>query len=312
MAAATKQQVMKARTLVEVELVAEGFGFPEGPVVLPDGTVLVLDILTGHVIRVATDGTTSVAADVGGGPNGAAIGPDGALYVCNNGGFTTGTRSEPCIQRVDLATGTSTVLYGESAGHTLVAPNDLVFDGTGNFWFTDLRGHAIYYASPDGTSLETAVTGISRPNGIGLSPDGSILYWAQTDTRQVLRRRVESPGVLAPSIGVGPAAMIRHGAVDWWSLLVGLPGCQELDSLAVDSSGAVCVGTLLEGGITEVPADGGLDNTTRWELPPALQDGLVTNIAFGGPDLTTAYLTCSQHGRLVRCRWHRSGLRLAF
>ena len=94
--------------------------------------------------------------------------------------------------------------------------------------------------------------------------------------------------------------------------MVGLPGCQEFDSLAVDSGGSVCVGTLIDGGITEVSPDGGLDAVVRWQLPDSLYDAMVTNIAFGGPDLTTAYLTCSAKGRLVRCTWPRAGLRLAY
>ena len=303
---------MQTRELANVELVTDGLGFPEGPVAMPDGSVLVVEIVRGHISRVEADGTKTLVADTGGGPNGAAIGPDGALYVCNNGGMLDGPRGQPGIQRVDLATGVSSYLYSESGGRPLVAPNDLVFDASGNFYFTDLRGDAIHYANPDGSSVRPVITGIPRPNGIGLSPTGDTLYWAQTQTRQVLRRGIEQPGVLTPSTGITTAAVIAHGLVDRWSLLVGLPGCWELDSLAVDSSGAVCVGTLIEGGITEVSPDGGLDNVTRWELPEEFADGLVTNIAFGGPDLTTAYLTCSARGRLVRCTWHRPGLRLGF
>ena len=303
---------MQTRQLIDVDVVTEDLGFPEGPVVCADGSVLVVEIIRGHITRVHTVGSKTVVADVGGGPNGAAVGPDGALYMCNNGGFGAGPRCEAGIQRVDLQTGESTLLYADSGGRPLVAPNDLVFDASGNFWFTDLRGDAIHYASPDGSSIRPAITRIRQPNGIGLSPDGTVLYWAQTETRQVLRRRVDAPGVLAPSVGIGTEPLARFGTIDAWTLLVGLPGCQELDSLAVDSAGAVCVGTLVEGGITEVAPSGGLDAVTRWELPAVLEDGLVTNIAFGGPDLTTAYLTCSLTGRLLRCSWHRPGLRLAF
>lgn len=71
----------------EPEVVAEGLQFPEGPVALPDGSVLVVEIARGTLSRVGPDGTVSVVAETGGGPNGAAIGPDGLCYVCNNGGF---------------------------------------------------------------------------------------------------------------------------------------------------------------------------------------------------------------------------------
>src|SRR5580704_8929079 len=68
-------------------IVTSGLKFPEGPIALPDGTVLVVEIEGTRLIRVAADGTKSTVATLGGGPNGAAIGPDGKCYVCNNGGF---------------------------------------------------------------------------------------------------------------------------------------------------------------------------------------------------------------------------------
>lgn len=104
--------------------VAEGLAFPEGPISLSDGSVLVVEIRAGRLTRIAPDGTKSIVAELGGGPNGAAIGPDGAVYVCNNGGLTftdAGGLAIPghaaadyrsgWIQRVDLATGAAAMLY---------------------------------------------------------------------------------------------------------------------------------------------------------------------------------------------------------
>lgn len=303
---------MQTRELVDVEVVAEGLAFPEGPVVMPDGAVVCCEILGGRLTRIAPDGARSVLAETGGGPNGAALGPDGALYVCNNGGFLADARVDPGIQRVDPATGKCTYLYKESGGHPLVAPNDLVFEETGNFWFTDFMGGAIHHAAPDGSAVRPVLTEITEPNGIGLSPDGRTLYWAQTNTRQVMRRRLSGPGQLIDTPRYDIRALMREEPVDPFALLVGLPGAMELDSLAVDSSGAVCVGTLIESGITEVAPQGGLDGTTLWKLPAALDDAAVTNIAFGGENLQTAYLTGSISGRLLRCTWPRPGLALAF
>ena len=70
----------------DVKILASGFGFPEGPVVMPDGAVTLTEIRNGRCSRVTPDGKTSVFSECGGGPNGLAIGPDGALYLCNNGG----------------------------------------------------------------------------------------------------------------------------------------------------------------------------------------------------------------------------------
>jgi gluconolactonase len=133
------------------------------------------------------------------------------------------------------------------------------------------------------------------PNGIGLSPDGGTLYWAETHTARVLRRTVTGPGrieVLPPLV---PGAC-----------LAGLPGLQLLDSLAVDGDGNVCVATLLNGGITVISPDGEI-----LEHVPT-DDPLTTNICFGGPDRRTAYVTLSGTGRVVSTPWPCPGLALSF
>lgn len=296
--------------LLGAEVVAEGLAFPEGPVWLGDGSVVFVEVTAGRLSRVDSGGHLDAVAHLGGGPNGAARGPDGAIYVCNNGGLTREDRSTPSIQRVELDSGRVDVLYTECDGRPLVAPNDLVFDTSGGFWFTDFGGGAIYYASPDGTSIIRVLTHLMSPNGIGLSPDESTLYWAQTHTRQVMRRKLRAPGQVVPSSGYGIQAVIRSGSVDPEALLVGLPGGQELDSLAIDSSGAICVGTLIESGITVVSPDG--TSVLTHTLPEHLADPAVTNLCFGGPDHRTAFVTASMTGRLISCRWPRRGLRLAF
>jgi gluconolactonase len=296
--------------LDDVEVLAEGLSFPEGPLVLSDGSVVVGEITGGRLTRIESDGTVSPVAEVGGGPNGVALGPDGALYVCNNGGFIPERRAAPSIQRVDLDTGQVDVLYRDCEGRPLVSPNDLVFDDSGAFWFTDFGGNSIYYARPDGSGISRAVKGASGPNGIGLSPAGDVLYWAQTLTRQVHRRHLSGPGEIVPSAQYTIVSLVQGQTVDPWTLVVGLPGAEELDSLAVEAGGAVCIGTVADSGITVVfPEDGSYQ---KYTLPEAVADAAVTNICFGGPDLSTAYITLSLTGRLVSCRWPRAGLRLAY
>jgi gluconolactonase len=200
-------------------------------------------------------------------------------------------------------------VYAECDGRALMSPNDLVFDSTGSFWFTDFGAGRINYAAADGSSITTAIKGAPTCNGIGLSPDESIVYWAQTTYRQVLRRRIQSPGVVVPGPGCDSRTMTFKGAIDPWVLLAGLPGMAEIDSLAVDSSGAVCVGTLVDSGITVISSDG---DVTKYDLPGEFAEPIVTNICFGGPDLCTAYITLALTGRVVSCRWPRPGLALAF
>jgi gluconolactonase len=300
---------MRKLPFEDVQVLATGLGFPEGPVVLPDGSVAVVEMRNGVVTQVSGGAATEIAY-VGGGPNGAALGPDGNLYICNNGGRSAKHMYHPCIQRIDLRSGEVFELYRDCDGRPLASPNDLVFDEAGQMWFTDLRGNAIYYASPDGDAIAAAIDGVPNPNGIGLSPGHDVLYWAQTHTRQVMRRTLAGPGQVVDSPGCSIAALVQHGRVDRDALVVGLDGAQELDSLAVEADGSVCVGTLVDSGITVVDPAGFVRE--KFILPPALADGAVTNICFGGENLSTAFVTLSLTGQLISCRWPRPGLRLVF
>src|SRR3981189_2661965 len=71
-----------------VRVLATGLEFPEGPVVMPDGSVLLVEIRGRRLTRVWPGGRKEVVAEIPGGPNGAAMGPDGKCYICNNGGFS--------------------------------------------------------------------------------------------------------------------------------------------------------------------------------------------------------------------------------
>ena len=64
----------------DVRILAEKFGFPEGPVAMPDGAVILTEIAGRCCTRIGADGARSTVGNAGGGPNGLALGPDGALY----------------------------------------------------------------------------------------------------------------------------------------------------------------------------------------------------------------------------------------
>jgi gluconolactonase len=72
--------------MADVTILATGLGFPEGPVVCADGSVVLTEIRNNRCSRVTADGKVSIFSQCGGGPNGLAIGPDGFFYLCNNGG----------------------------------------------------------------------------------------------------------------------------------------------------------------------------------------------------------------------------------
>ncbi len=302
--------------MAELKEITSGLGFPEGPIAMPDGSVILVEIRRGTLTRVRPDGTQEIIAETGGGPNGAAIGPDGHVYVCNNGGFVwhdvaglTLPGQQPddysggSIQRVNIDTGAVETLYSECDGIPLRGPNDIVFDRHGGFWFTDhgkIRDRerdrtGFFYATPDGNSIREVVFPLEAPNGIGLSPEGDRVYVAETPTARVYYWEVTGPGEIKP-----------HLSPNEGYLLAGLGGMQMFDSLAVDAQGNVCVATLVNGGISIISPDGASVQHV------AMPDPLTTNICFGGEDMRTAYITLSGTGKLVSTRWETPGLKLEF
>jgi len=301
----------------ELRVVATGLCFPEGPVAMADGSVVLGEIERQTLSRVLPDGRVEVIGRTGGGPNGVALGPDGAFYVCNNGGFAwrleenlfrpamaSSDYVSGSIQRVDPTTGAVRVLYDRSGANKLNGPNDIVFDAHGGFYFTDLgktrardRDHGvIYYALADASKIVEVASPALTPNGIGLSPDGQVLYVAETEPARLWAFDVTQPGVVRKQGWPSP-----HGG----RLVIGLPGFQRFDSLAVEASGNICVATLITGCISVIAPDGRLVR----QVP--MPDPVTTNICFGGPDLRTAYVTLSGTGQLVALDWPEPGLRLA-
>ena len=306
---------------MKIREIASGLQFPEGPVAMDDGSVLLVEIARGTLSRVTPDGRVRVVADLGGGPNGAAIGPDGAVYICNNGGFRWHTEVDGChrpigqaadysggrIERVDLATGRFERLYDSVDGLALRGPNDIVFDAHGGFYFTDLgkvrdteidRG-GIFYGRPDGRSVSVIARPVMTPNGIALSPDGATLYYAETEGARLWAFEISAPGQVHKQGWPSP-----HGG----RMLAASPGghYQRFDSMAVDALGNLCIATLIHGGISIVSPDGSMSS----HVP--LPDRFTTNICFGGRDRRTAYVTLSGSGKLVAIDdWPVPGLALS-
>ena len=311
---------VKVHDPLDFDVLAEGLGFPEGPAFHEDGGILVLDVDGGRVVRVK-DGAVSVVATPGGGPNGLALVDQKTAVIANNGGFLwtevngrripidhdTHTNEPPGfsgghIERVDLSTGKTTAIHEDFDGRPLRGPNDLVFDTAGGLWFTDHgkgryesvdRG-ALYYAPPGRGTLRRVAFPLLGPNGVGLSPDGTTVYVAETFTGRLWAWDLAEPGLVNP---FGGGLAVRHGG----RCVAATP--YSFDSLAVEEDGRIAIGAIGDGIVVVTPDGGEVD------VHPIPED-VTTNIAFGGPDMRTAIMTLSRSGRLAQCAWARPGLRL--
>lgn len=339
-----------------LRIVARDLEYPEGPIACADGTVLLVEIRGQRLTRVHPDGSTEPVASIPGGPNGAAFGPDGKVYVCNSGGFDwtpipvaqtgqtlwLGAGEAPHyaggrIDRVDPGTGSVETVYRhcgqrlDTAGlgsrkpapgtwdppFQLRGPDDLVFDASGSFWFTDfgkgrLRDQdvtGVYRAAADGSSIVQVVHPLTSPNGIGLSPDGKRLYVALTWARTLLWWELDpdDPGTIVPNPLTLDGSYVLSGD---------LP---PLDSLKVDAEGNVHVAGLIPTGNTPFcngqvvvisPAGEVIQRLTL--AVEGLFTPLPSNLCFGGSDLQTVWITCGASGLLLEARSSVPGLRPAF
>jgi gluconolactonase len=297
-----------------VKVIADDLWFPEGPVWLGDGSLLVVEIRRQTLTRVWRDGRKEIVAHLGGGPNGAALGPDGYCYVANNGGVQFIQREDGCwisggvpenyaggsIQRIDIKTGKYEVLYDSVSGRPILGANDIVFDKHAGFWFTDPgksrkreSDHgSVCYAKADGSSIREVIFPIHKPNGVGLSADGRTLYVAETDSARLWAWSLKAPGEL--SAPVRPSPDSPHGG----RLVYGWPTYARFDSLAVDSNGNINVATLDRGGVTICAPTGG-----SAKFVAVQGDTHVTNLCFSEPCQDKAYVTQSYAGRLVEMDW---------
>lgn len=299
---------------MDFKVFAENLAFPEGPVALEDGSVLVVELRSQNLKRVYPDGQQKVIAKVQGAPNGAALGPNDTVYLANNGGMSweeheglvaPGPQPKDYIGgRIQTVSADGVVkdLYSHYEDGPILAPNDLVMDGQGGFYFTDhgqRRDHdmdlgALSYGRLDGSLVKRLVSPLFTPNGVGLSPDGKRVYISETITGRVWWWEVTAAGELN----------LKDGA----HLLIGLGDFTFLDSLAIDAEGNVSVATMPKGGITTISPQGKIIDFV--EVP--MKDPTVTNICFGGSDLKTAYITASGTGRLYQVGWPRAGFKLPF
>ncbi|HXE30721.1 MAG TPA: SMP-30/gluconolactonase/LRE family protein [Terriglobales bacterium] len=328
---------MSLRTSPFTEIAA-GLAYPEGPVYLPDGSLAAVEVKGGNLRRFRPDPATGrYLSDpplaLGGAPNGAALGPDGNLYVCNNGGMdflsvpvtqdgNSWTLNVPgaaspaynggYLQRVTLATGAvETLCTG------FRSPDDLVFDAAGGLWFTDwgklqslAHGPArditgVYYLPAGASAPMLTIPNRSAPNGILLSPGGDRVYVAETYNRWIVYWELDGPGKIRPNPRRFDGSHLLTAAI---------PGCGGLDSMAMDEAGNLYAITILphgldplsRGGITVVSPKGEILEYIT--LDCGIPDPLPSNLCFGGPGRRTAFITLGGTGRILACQMAIPGL----
>lgn len=283
--------------------VATGLRFPEGPIAFDDGSVTVVEIEGDSVARIAADGTITRYA-CGRGPNGSALGPDGAIYVGTDGGLAFKTEDGirfpwniaddyegGSVQRLDLETGAVTTIFTESGEGRIGGLNDMVFDAAGGCYAVDTMRGLVHYFDPVAGTIAVAGDGLMAPNGGGLSDDGRTLYVSETYSGRLLAIDVTQPGKLGET---------RE--------LYSTGGAHGFDGLRIDGAGNICIANLAQSGISVISPTG--DLLGAFKTPE--HDPYVTQLCFGGPEGDTAYICSAGRGTLYAIRWPWPGRRLNY
>jgi gluconolactonase len=272
-----------------IDTLASGLGHPEGPDILPDGRIVMVETYTSKLVAWSEARGIHDYADCGGGPNACMLGSDGAVYITQNGGtvgaWKAAVMGRPSIQKA-WPDGRVEEVAAEVAGIPLQAPNDLTFGPDGRLYFTDpadylpneRRPGRVFALSPDGTGELLEELPNAYPNGIVAEPDGSIV-WVESYERGVYRKR---PGQPSEQI-----ATLAPGHVP--------------DGLKVAADGDLWVTTFMGGGVDILAPDGTVTDfleTGGVPLNCVFHEGALIITDFG--DITEITADAPMDGRLWR------------
>ena len=271
--------------------------FTEGPTVDEDGAVYFTDLRgVGRILKMDTDGTVTTWREPSYRANGLIFDSEWRLLACEGG---NGDDVLPRITRTDVGTGEVEVLADHFEGRQLHQPNDLTIDGQGRVYFTDRPGanvtpeqtgvHGVYRIDPDG-SIARILTepDIERPNGLVISPDDATLYLIETAQQEGGARMIRAYDLAED--GTASNMRVFH---DFY------PG-RSGDGMTIDSEGNLYVAAGLNRlrGTSETldtvagvhvfsPSGELIEHIPIWE-------DSITNVAFGGDDLRTLYITAGK------------------
>jgi len=236
-----------------------------------------------------------------------AVGPDGAMYVCNMATPGLDARRAASAERtarglrrrLDPARRSQTGKFLDALRRlrrqTAHSPNDIVFDSQGGFWFTCLgqtdgevrRLGAVYHARPDGKKIVRWRSGSSHRTALAFRPMSRVVYMADCIKGQLLAFDLSAPGTMLPAESLAGGRVIAT-----------LPGFQMARQPCRGSERIICVATIWKAGSRPSEPNG---NYEHFPAPDAVR----RNIVFGGADMRDAWITCSSTGSSYQFRWPR-------
>ena len=284
--------------------IATMVAFTEGPTVDQEGNVYFTDIINQRIMKLGKDGVLSTYRENSNAANGLLLDPQGRLIACEGAEFErpgVKVKGKPRVSRTDLKTGKVEVLADNYEGMPLQGPNDVTMDGKGRLYFTDLAGGAVYRIDAPGKLARIlAAPNVQRPNGIQVSPDDKKLYLIEANQAQGGARLIRS-------YDLQPDGTVRNMQVHYNFS----PG-RGADGMSIDTQGNLYASAGLnqlrgtsetldtKAGVYVVSPQGKL-----LKFIPIPED-LITNNAFGGPDMKTLYVTAGK--TLYKVRTEIAGL----
>jgi gluconolactonase len=252
----TSAQIPNIGPIGDVTRPHTGFQFTEGPAADLQGNVYFTDVQRNRIHKIDTQGGLTTFLENTQGMNGLMLDPRGRLIACQGGAGA--------IVAIDLATKAIEPVVTGFEGARFISPNDLVVDRTGNIYFTDRGGNAVYFIDTD-KNVRRLITDRAQPNGILLSLDEKTLYLLYNQ----------------PSLVAYPLA--APGQVGTPQVFA-LQGAGGGDGMTIDTRGNLYV-TRPGGNAIQVltPAGQSLGTIPFQEAP--------ANVVFGGADLKTLFVT---------------------